>query len=827
MRINHRMIGALCVMLFWTLSASAQLAETGQVGAPVAIPPASGPAPAGVGAAWEVMAPIPEARVFNAVAADANGYVYSIGGTPGASGPIASNSLYRYDTATDSWALLTPVPVPLYSANAVVVNNRIYVPGDSTTANTYIYDIADDSWSVVAANGGYTARSQYQVLTSGTDVIVLGGIVAALNTSTNEVWILDTVTETWSAGTPMQQSRTSFSAGLIGGQIVAAGGVAFPGFVPDMTTEIFDGTSWTFAAGVPTGGGAYTRWSYNAAAAVGGQLWLAGGRRDTNWNILSHAGFYDPASDSWTDSPAIPALNQGRVYMEGAVASDGYFYVIGGRDSAASVIYSNNERLFVGGAPTFDVGGAISGLLGSGLVVEDVESGQTLNLNAPDSAYAFTLADSAAYDIQIQTQPGAPQQTCTVANATGVVSGADVTNVDIICTTDEFNVGGSINGLAGSGLVLIEIDSGQTLSIAAMDVSYAFSLEDGSSYDIQIQTQPGGPQQTCTVINPGGAVNSADVTNVDINCTTDEFNVGGSINGLAGSGLVLIEIDSGQTLNIAAMDVSYAFSLEDGSSYNIQIQTQPGGPQQTCTVINASGVVNAADVTNAQINCATDVFSVGGAVSGLTGPGLELIETDSGLTQSLPAAATSHAFSLVDGSTYTVEVNTQPAGQICTVSSPSGSVNGADVTDVDVACVDLTIGISAGQLAFGTLTVGQTADALLTVSNTGGGPLDLTAVSLTGPVGIFGLSGGTCLPTPTTLAPAASCTIEVTMDGSSLGNYQGELVIESTAAGSPTNVGLSGNVTSAALPVPTLNMSMLLLLMISLLLIGSFALRTR
>jgi hypothetical protein len=741
--LSHRSkVGALCALLFWPFSASAQLAESGPAGAPVAIPPASGPAPAGVGAAWEVMAPMPAARVFNGVAADANGYVYSVGGTSDAGGLTATNDLFRYDTATDSWATLTAMPAALFSLNAVVVDNRIYVPGDGSTANTSVYDIAGDSWSVIPANGGYTARSQYQILASGSDVIVLGGIAAAPNASTNEVWIFDTVTETWSAGTPMQQSRTSFSAGLIDGQIVAAGGVAFPGFAPDMTTEIFDGTNWSFAAGVPTGGGAYTRWSYHATTTANGQLWLAAGRRDAGWTILNHAGFYDPVSDSWTDSPAIPTLNQGRVYMQGDVASDGYFYVMGGRDSAGAVIYSDTERLFLGGTPEFDVGGAISGLLGSGLVIEDLESGQTLNLNAPDSVYAFTLAEGAAYDIQVQTQPGAPQQTCTVANASGVVSGADVTNVDISCTTDSFNVGGSINGLAGSGLALIEVDSGQTLSIAAMDVSYAFSLEDGSSYDIQIQTQPGAPQQSCTVVNP-------------------------------------------------------------------------------------TGVVNGADVTNVQVNCATDVFNVGGAVSGLTGSGLELIETDSGLTQSLPAAATSHAFSLADGSAYTVEVNTQPAGQFCTVSNASGTVSGADVTDVDVACADLTIGISVGQLAFGTLTVGQTGNAVLTVSNPGGGPLDLTAVSLTGPVGIFSISGGTCLPTPTTLAPAASCTIEVAMDGSTLGDYQGELVIESTAAGSPTSVGLSGTVAGPAMPVPTLSVSMLVLMMLIILLIGGIMVRTR
>jgi hypothetical protein len=145
----------------------------------------------------------------------------------------------------------------------------------------------------------------------------------------------------------MQKSRTSFSAAAIGGNIYVAGGVLYPAFVPDMTAEMFNGAAWSYIAGVPNGGGAYTRWSYNADGMAPGALWLAAGRRDAGWLVLNHAGYYDVATDTWTDSPTIPLLAQGRVYMEGDVAADGYFYVIGGRDSAGSIVYATNERLMV------------------------------------------------------------------------------------------------------------------------------------------------------------------------------------------------------------------------------------------------------------------------------------------------------------------------------------------------------------------------------------------------------------------------------------------------------------------------------------------------
>jgi uncharacterized membrane protein len=306
-----------------------------------------------IGDEWEMMAPLPAGRVFNAVIADQNGYVYVIGGTSDAGGNIPTNTNYRYNTATNSWDTMAPLPVAMSQINGIEINNKIYIPGDTNTATTYVYDIASDSWSSIPASGGYTARVFYNVVSMGNDLYVLGGIVSGASTA--QVWKLDTATETWTAGVPMQRTRINFAAEAIDGAIYVAGGVAFPGFAPDMTAEKFDGDSWSFIAGVPDGGGAYTRWSYHADGHGADGLWLAAGRRDTAWNVLDHAGYYDPDTDSWTTSPDIPLLAQPRVYMEGDVATDGYFYVIGGRDSAGAIIYTTNERLYVGSPVSTDV----------------------------------------------------------------------------------------------------------------------------------------------------------------------------------------------------------------------------------------------------------------------------------------------------------------------------------------------------------------------------------------------------------------------------------------------------------------------------------------
>ena len=327
-------------------SAQKITSETGIASGTAVIGEASGGIkPADIGGAWETMAPMPEGRVFNAVIANGN-YVYVIGGTSDAIGNTPTSTNFRYNTVNNTWQTMTPMPVALDSIDGAVINDKIYIPGGGDDSNTYVYDIAADSWTTIPANGGYIARQQYQVVAIGTDLYVLGGLEG--NASTNRVWKLDTITQTWSESIPMLKSRTSFSAAAINGTIYVAGGVSYPGFTPDMTAEKFDGTAWSFIAPLPDGDGAYTRWSYMADGSNANTMWLAAGRRDAEWNVQNHAAYYDPISDTWTDSPTIPILKQARVYMEGDIASDGYFYVIGGRASDASAVYDTNERLKVG-----------------------------------------------------------------------------------------------------------------------------------------------------------------------------------------------------------------------------------------------------------------------------------------------------------------------------------------------------------------------------------------------------------------------------------------------------------------------------------------------
>ncbi len=374
-------------------------------GKPVLGPASGGPKPSQVGDAWEVMAPLPEPRVFAAVVAGEDGYVYVAGGTSDGAGNTPTDTLYRYDTASDTWSSLAPLPVPLEQHDGVAVEGKIYLPGDGTTDTTYVYDTASDVWSEIPANNGYTPRSHYKVAALGSRIYVVGGIEGSA--STNEVWILDTDTGQWAPGVPLQHGRMDFALGAMNGMLYVAGGVAFPGFAPDMTTEIFDGTAWNYGAPVPSGGGAYTRWSYQADGVGQDGLWLAAGRRDTGWAVLNHAGFYAPESDTWTDSPTIPLLNQARAYCGGDVADDGYFYVIGGRNSDGDTAFNHNERLEVG---------APAGLTWLSLSPDQgaVPAGGNVPVQVVFRADVPEASDPGTYQAQVRVKYPSPYGTLTV-----------------------------------------------------------------------------------------------------------------------------------------------------------------------------------------------------------------------------------------------------------------------------------------------------------------------------------------------------------------------------------------------------------------------------
>ena len=87
-----------------------------------------------------------------------------------------------------------------------------------------------------------------------------------------------------------------------------------------------------------------------------------------------------------------------------------------------------------GGSPapaTYTVGGSVSGLTGSGLVLRN-NGTDNLAISASGSfTFATALAGGSSYSVTVYTQPSG--QTCTVSNGSGTIGSSNVTNVSVTC----------------------------------------------------------------------------------------------------------------------------------------------------------------------------------------------------------------------------------------------------------------------------------------------------------------------------------------------------------------------------------------------------------
>ena len=85
-------------------------------------------------------------------------------------------------------------------------------------------------------------------------------------------------------------------------------------------------------------------------------------------------------------------------------------------------------------AATFTLGGIVSGLVGSGLVLTDL--GEDLPI-AANGSFTFThpLANGLPYSVSVKTHPTQPSQVCSLDHASGTVDGANISDVTVACTT--------------------------------------------------------------------------------------------------------------------------------------------------------------------------------------------------------------------------------------------------------------------------------------------------------------------------------------------------------------------------------------------------------
>ncbi len=139
------------------------------------------------------------------------------------------------------------------------------------------------------------------------------------------------------------------------------------------------------------------------------------------------------------------------------------------------------------------------------------------------------------------------------------------------------------------------------------------------------------------------------------------YSISVAVTGL--SGTLVVQDNTGAALTFTTNSTqTFSNTYTSGSTYSVTVQTQPAG--QTCTLSsNSSGTITS-NITVTATCVANATYTISVAVTGLTGTLVVQDNIGAALTFTTNNTQT-FSNTYTSGSTYSVSVQTQPAGQTC------------------------------------------------------------------------------------------------------------------------------------------------------------------
>ncbi|SHH55312.1 hypothetical protein [Massilia sp. CF038] len=194
------------------------------------------------------------------------------------------------------------------------------------------------------------------------------------------------------------------------------------------------------------------------------------------------------------------------------------------------------------------------------------------------------------------------------------------TGVALACALGLASCGGGDNGQLQISVTLVNVtkpglklqNNGGNFYDVPPGAVYSFPdlIPIDGSFDIVAQGQP--PNTTkCEVVNGKKKATNISLQTIRVECTLITYHLGGTISGLTGDGLVLVNGTDKKT--IPAGTTSFNLTVDPGNGgavtgkvpedapYGVLIFNQPAG--QTCTVANGTGKMPAADNATINITC--------------------------------------------------------------------------------------------------------------------------------------------------------------------------------------------------------------------------------
>ena len=332
---------------------------------------------------------------------------------------------------------------------------------------------------------------------------------------------------------------------------------------------------------------------------------------------------------------------------------------------------------------SFPLGGTITGLTATGLILANGNDQLTVNANASTFTFTVPVPFTNPYNVTVAQQPTGLN--CVVSGGNGTMPAAAYSGVVVSCSAITYTLGGTVSGLTASGLQLTT--GTQSVAVASGATSFTFpnSLLPGTAYVVSVLTPPSG--LVCSVTGGSGTMPAANVATIAVSCATQAYSLGGTISGLNGPGLMLTDgIDTHLSVSSGGTTFSFPSPVPAGSTYSVSVASQP--PGITCNVTaNATGTMPTANFSGVVVTCTDQTFTLGGTITGYVGSGLVLANGTDSVTPVANATVFSLPTPVAFGSTYNVVVQTQPARVNCSVTGGSGTMPASNVNSVQVGCV--------------------------------------------------------------------------------------------------------------------------------------------
>jgi hypothetical protein len=229
-----------------------------------------------------------------------------------------------------TWMRTQDAPIARCETAKAVVGNRVYLFG-GLVDNSYVattrcdyYDVTTNRWYRIADLP--RAVTHMGTAVDGQYVYLAGGFVTPMNdVATNEVWRYDTVNNRFEAFVPLPAARAA--GGLVGRNLHYIGGTInhYAADMRDHWVLNLDNpqAGWSSLAPLPTGR------NHLGYTVLNNQIYIIGGQklRDENNGNIGVVERYDPATNTWTRLPDIPAprghIGEATFVMNGKVVVAG------------------------------------------------------------------------------------------------------------------------------------------------------------------------------------------------------------------------------------------------------------------------------------------------------------------------------------------------------------------------------------------------------------------------------------------------------------------------------------------------------------------------